>query len=91
MKQIETQGLDRFAGALLIQNREVVENYLRILGNKLGRGFGRGGRSSATPNERPLIPQGSKELAPPYFLLLRAKRPVQEKRSQTSHRGVPDH
>jgi len=39
MKQIETQDLDRFAGALLIQNRKVVEKYLRILGNELGRGF----------------------------------------------------
>jgi hypothetical protein len=35
MKQIETQGLDRFAGALLVQNRKVVEKYLRILGNDL--------------------------------------------------------
>ena len=56
MKQIETQDLDRFAGALLIQNRKVVEKYLRILGNELEGGFDRAGRSSATPNERPLIP-----------------------------------
>ena len=51
-------------------------------------GFDRGGRSPATLNERPLNP-GSQELAPPYFLLLRAIRAgARETISDTSQCAV---